>query len=151
MRGSSSAAAAYSGSRRLRAGASSRLPRAGAELRSPLEMGFVEDWEALEALWSAGTGALGVGRGAHPLLVAEPAYSPAAQREKMAELLFETLGAPAAYLARAPVLAAFSMGRSSAVVVDIGASSTRTTPVHDGYILNSERGSSRTLLLLAVA
>ena len=39
------------------------------------------------------------------------------------------------YLARAPVLAAFSMGRSSAVVVDIGASSTRTTPVHEGYVL----------------
>jgi actin-related protein len=57
------------------------------------------------------------------------------QREKLAELLFESVQAPAMYLARAPVLAAFSMGRSSAVVVDLGASCTRTTPVHEGYVL----------------
>lgn len=141
--GASRGGGAYTGSRRLRTGAASRQPRAGAELRSPLELSYVEDWEGLEALWTAGGAALGMSRGAHPILVAEPAYSLPAQREKMAELLFETLGAPAVYLARAPVLAAFSMGRSSAVVVDIGASATRTTPVHDGYVLTSEAPRAR--------
>lgn len=53
-----------------------------------------------------------------------------------AELVFEKFGAPAWYTARAPVLGAFSAGRASAVVIDIGGGSTRVTPVYDGYVLS---------------
>lgn len=53
-----------------------------------------------------------------------------------AELMFEKYGAPAWYSARSPVLGAFSVGRASAVVIDIGAGSTRVAPVYDGYVLN---------------
>jgi len=98
----------------------------------------VEEWDALERIWEYGLNAIHADASQHPLLVAEPAYSTTTQRERMAELLFESFRAPAMYLARSPVLSAFSMGRSSAVVVDIGACGTRVTPVHDGYILNSE-------------
>ncbi|RYG50860.1 hypothetical protein EON67_04505 [archaeon] len=60
------------------------------------------------------------------------------------EMMFETFQTPAAYIARAPALAAFSMGRGTAVVVDIGASSTRVTPVYDGYVLQSTRHAAAT-------
>ncbi len=59
------------------------------------------------------------------------------QSRLQAEILFETFNVPALYLARSPVLGAFSLGVSTGVVVDIGASCTRVTPVYDGYVLNS--------------
>lgn len=51
--------------------------------------------------------------------------------------MFETFDAPAVYLARQPMLAAFSTGRASAVVVDLGHACTRVTPVYDGFIIQS--------------
>ena len=48
------------------------------EVRSPLDLGLVDDWEALEAVWAHGLSLLragGSGRLDHPLLVAEPAFS----------------------------------------------------------------------------
>jgi actin-related protein len=111
----------------------------------------VEEWDALERIWEYGLNAIHADASQHPLLVAEPAYSTTTQRERMAELLFESFRAPAMYLARSPVLSAFSMGRSSAVVVDIGACGTRVTPVHDGYILNSECRSCCFVALLLEA
>lgn len=92
----------------------------------------------LEKIWEYGMHTLSADSAAHPVLVAEPQFSTPQQREKQAELLFESFKVPAMYSAKAPVLGAFSMGRSTAVVVDIGASSTRVTPVYDGYVLTSE-------------
>lgn len=74
-----------------------------------------------------------------PLLVSEPAANPKEQRAKLAELLFEKLQAPALFLARAPVLAAFAAGRPTALVVDVGAGKTTVAAVYDGYVLNKGR------------
>lgn len=58
-----------------------------------------------------------------------------AKRETLTELLFEKYKVPALYLAKSAVLSAFSSGRSTALVVDGGASSMSVTPVYDGYVL----------------
>lgn len=54
---------------------------------------------------------------------------------KMAEFLFEKWESPNIFLCKDSVLAAFACGRTSAVVLDSGFSSTRVTPIHDGYAL----------------
>ena len=60
------------------------------------------------------------------------------------ELLFERLEAKAAFVAPTPQLAAFSVGRQTAVVVDVGAAGTRVTPVNDGLVLRqAQRRSGR--------
>lgn len=53
--------------------------------------------------------------------------------------MFETFDVPAMYLARQPQLAAFSTGRASGIVVDLGHACTRVTPLYDGYIIQSEQ------------
>lgn len=58
-----------------------------------------------------------------------------AKRETLTELLFEKYKVPALYLAKSAVLSAFASGRSTALVVDGGASSMSVTPVYDGYVL----------------
>ena len=66
------------------------------------------------------------------------------QRSQMLELLFEKFDAPAVFVAPSPMLAAFSHGRQTGLVVDVGGSGTRVTPVIDGLVLRSaQRRSGR--------
>jgi len=111
----------------------------------------VEDWDALEAVWQHGMEQLTHSAGdpektreawaTRPVLLSEPLHTVPSQRERVCELMFERMGVQALYLARAPALSAFSLGRANAIVVDIGASSTRVSGVLDGYALN--RASTR--------
>jgi len=57
------------------------------------------------------------------------------QKSNMIEILYESLSAPAIFIAPAPMLASFANGRQTSLVVDIGAGGTRVTPVVDGLIL----------------
>ena len=54
---------------------------------------------------------------------------------KLTEFMFEKFQIPAIYICKAPVLAAFSCGRSTAVILDSGLKQTIATPVHDGFAL----------------
>ena len=54
------------------------------------------------------------------------------QHASTIEILFESLGAPAAFIAPSSMLAAFANGRQTATVVDVGAGGARVTPVMDG-------------------
>lgn len=71
----------------------------------------------------------------HPLLCTEPAWNTTENREKLAELAFETFDFPAFYLAKDAVMTAFSVGRATALVLDSGAGVTSAVPVYDGYVL----------------
>jgi actin-related protein len=87
----------------------------------------------------------------YPSLAPDGSYRPsavkAARRQEMVktlELLLETFDAPAAFLAPEPMVAAFSQGRSIALVVDVGAGGSRVTPVVDGLVLShGQRRSGR--------
>ena len=122
--------------KKINVGPSARLLRPGAETRSPFDLGLVDDFDLLNAVWHDGFKNIKAEVRSSPVIIVEPPFAPPAQRERTAELMFESHGVPFLYLARAPVCQAFSAGRASAIVVDIGASATRVTPVVDGYALN---------------
>eukprot|EP00158_Paraphelidium_tribonemae_P010118 Partr_v1_DN34257_c0_g1_i1_m43736 putative Actin-like len=105
------------------------------ELKPPTDYGLVEDWDMMEAVWAHGFDSVRADPREHPLVLSEPPFSIMAQREKVAEIMFETFDVPAMYLARQPQLAAFSTGRASGIVVDLGHACTRVTPLYDGYII----------------
>ncbi|KAF8505513.1 actin-like protein Arp4p [Russula emetica] len=71
----------------------------------------------------------------HPILVTEPAWNTTANRERMAEIMFEEFQVPAFYIANTGVLNAFAAGKGSALVIDIGHSTASVTPVVDGFVL----------------
>lgn len=52
----------------------------------------------------------------HPILCAEPVFNTRLRRERTLELFFERFDVPAIFLAKDAVLAAFSHGRSTAMV-----------------------------------
>jgi actin-related protein 4 len=71
----------------------------------------------------------------NPLLMTEPGKTTVKSRERATENAMENWGVPAFWLGRSGVLAAFSAGKSTALVIDIGASGTQVTPVIEGQIL----------------
>jgi len=71
----------------------------------------------------------------HPVFVTEPAWNTPANRERMAEIMFEEFQVPAFYIANTGVLNAFAAGKGSALVIDVGHASASVTPVVDGFVL----------------
>jgi hypothetical protein len=107
------------------------------EVRCPFDLGLVDDFDMLGKIWEHGISELRTDAREHPLLIVEPSHSLRAHSEEVLRMAFETMGAPAVFLAKAPVMQAFALGRANAMVVDIGASGTRAVGVHDGHVLRA--------------
>ena len=113
------------------------------QISQPLQHGLVRDWDAVEAVWSYALWQhLKVDAREHPIMLSEPTFQPAADREKMLQLMFEQFETPAAFLCKSSVLTAFSAGRSTACVVESGAGHSTVAPIHDGYVVT--KGVRRT-------
>lgn len=105
------------------------------ELVRPIVRSLVTDWDALEDVWRHCFTALGVDSSSMPMIVTEPPLNPRAHREQLVRRCFDVFGAPAAYVAVQPVLAAFASGRTTALVVDLGASVSHVVPIWEGFVL----------------
>lgn len=97
--------------------------------------GILTDTSAFAQLCAFGLDSLSCDPREHPLLLTEPAWNARESREKLTELAFETLGAPAFYLANRSVLSSFAAGKPSSLVIDVGSTSVSTIPIVDGFIL----------------
>eukprot|EP00669_Euglena_mutabilis_P001341 TRINITY_DN11675_c0_g1_i1.p1 TRINITY_DN11675_c0_g1~~TRINITY_DN11675_c0_g1_i1.p1 ORF type:complete len:254 (+),score=45.95 TRINITY_DN11675_c0_g1_i1:188-949(+) len=71
----------------------------------------------------------------HSVILTEAPLCPTKEREKAAEVLFEAFRIPALYIAATSVLALYSSGRTTGLVVDSGQDVTWTVPIFEGYKL----------------
>lgn len=111
--------------------------RDGMEVRPVLERGLISDWTGVSQLISHTlVERLHVDPKEHPVLMSEPSFNTSALREKTTELLFETHGVPALFLAKSAVLTSFAHARSTSIVFESGAGFSAAVPVHDGYVLS---------------
>jgi actin-like protein 6A len=97
------------------------------------------------------------GKCIHPLLAITPGmthfdgvgkeYMAAHKRQQYtqySEIFMESLEATSMFLAPAPMLASFSLGRQTSLIVDVGAGGCRVTPIVDGLVLQqSQRRNGR--------
>ncbi|KAM7169302.1 actin, cytoplasmic-like [Macrochelys suwanniensis] len=114
------------------------IPRRSSEVITNMVMthGVVTDWDALEMLWHhIFYTELGVCPEELAVLVTDAPLSPTTNREKMAELLFESFEVPAMLVAHQSLLSVYSYGRTNGLVIGSGYGTSYTAPVHDGYIL----------------
>ncbi|KAF9809297.1 hypothetical protein SFRURICE_015760 [Spodoptera frugiperda] len=91
------------------------VPRAGMEVHTYMKDGQVDNWDLFEKMLDYCYAKH------HPALFTEAVWTTRPAREKLAELLFEKYQAPAFFLVKSAVLAAFANGKSTALVVDAGA------------------------------
>jgi centractin len=71
----------------------------------------------------------------HPVLLTEAPLNPRKNREKMAEIFFETFNVPALYISMQAVLSLYSTGRTTGVVLDSGDGVTHAVPIFEGFAL----------------
>lgn len=105
-------------------------------IKYPVVNGVVHDWDAMEALWRHVFSELRVDPSECPVLMTEPPLSPKTNRERTAQVLFETFAVPAMYVACTSVLDLYAVGRTTGIVLDIGDGVAHATPIYEGYALD---------------
>ncbi|KAK7470870.1 Actin-related protein 4 [Stygiomarasmius scandens] len=112
------------------------LWRANMEIHNPIADGLIQDFNPIPALIRhAFEDTMRCSPSEHPVLVTEPAWNTPANREKMAEIMFEEFQVPAFYIANTGVLNTFAAGKGSALVIDVGQTMASVIPVVDGFVL----------------
>ncbi|KAF8665646.1 hypothetical protein AX16_000101 [Volvariella volvacea WC 439] len=110
--------------------------REGMEIGNPIVEGLIQDFDPVKHLIEHATvDVMRCTPSDHPILITEAAWNTPANRERMAEIMFEEFQVPAFYIANTGVLNAFAAGKGSALVIDIGQSTASVTPVVDGFVL----------------
>lgn len=106
-------------------------------LEYPIEHGIVTDWDSMEKIWDHTFEQLRVEPETRNVLLTEAPRNPRKNREKMAEIMFETFNTSGLYIAIQGVLSLFASGRTTGIVLDIGDGVTHTIPIYDGYAIDS--------------
>lgn len=112
------------------------FPKAGMDVGTYMRDGMVTDWDMFEQVLDYSYKKIIQSQSEeHPVLFSEAPWNKKDRREQLCEIMFEKYNVPAFFLVKNAVLSAFANGRSTALVVDSGATHTSAIPVHDGYVL----------------
>ncbi|KAK3089812.1 hypothetical protein FSP39_006712 [Pinctada imbricata] len=119
-------------------GDEAQVKRGILSLQYPIEHGIVTNWDNMEKIWKhVFFDQLHVSPEEHPVLLSEVPLNPRANREKMAQAMFETFGVPAMFVCPQAILAIYASGRGSCIVLDCGDGVASVVPVYEGYTIPS--------------
>lgn len=103
-------------------------------LKYPIHGGIVINWEDMEKIWHhTFYNELRVDPAEHPVLCTEPPHNVRCNRERMAQVMFETFSVPSFYVGVKSVLSIFGHGAVTGLVVDVGEDRTYVVPVYEGH------------------
>jgi len=106
------------------------------QITQPLEHGIIKNWEDMRHLWNyTFDEKLKVNPAGRKILLTEPPMNPKANRQKLAQVMFEEYGFGGIYVAIQAVLTLYAQGLNTGVVVDSGDGVTHIVPVYDGFAL----------------
>lgn len=113
-------------------------PRQNMELHPYMKDGMIENWDFFEKVIDYSYAKIIQSESEyHPVLFSESPWNQRPKREKLMEIMFEKYKVPAFFLVKNAALAAFANGRSTALVIDSGATHTSAVPVLDGYVISN--------------
>lgn len=106
-------------------------------LKYPIEHGIVINWDDMEKIWHhTFHNELHVAPEERPVLMTEAPLTPTANREKMAQIMFETFNTPAFYVCSQAASSLYASGRTTGIVVDSGDDATHIVPIYQGSTLS---------------
>ena len=104
------------------------------QMEYPIEHGIVKNWDDMTLIWEHTiTNGLRVAADEHSLMVTEAPLNPKANREQMISVAFDAFRVKSFYVGIQAVLAMFSAGRTTGIVVDSGDGVTHTVPIYETY------------------
>jgi actin-related protein len=105
-------------------------------LRYPTEHGIVTSWDDMEKIWQTLFMQLDVAPEEHNVIVSEAFMGPKANRETLAQRMFEYFSVHALHISLTAVLANYaSSGRACSVILESGHGVTQVVPIYQGYAL----------------
>ncbi|KAJ3707653.1 hypothetical protein LUZ61_011358 [Rhynchospora tenuis] len=105
-------------------------------LKYPIERGIITNWDEMTTIWHhTYYNKFHVVPEQHPVLLTDAPLNTRANREKMTEIMFETIRVPAMYVAIQAVLSLYASGRKTGLVLDSGDGVTHTVPIYEGNAL----------------
>ena len=105
-------------------------------LNYPIEHGVINNWDDMEKIWGhVFTNELRIDPVEHNIMITEAPLNPKENREKMAQIMFETFNVPKFYIAIQAVLSLYSFGKSTGIIGDMGDGVTHFVPIFEGYSL----------------
>ena len=114
-------------------GADAEAKRGVLKVTFPIERGYIENWDDMEKIWSnIFTNELRVAPEEHNVMITETAINYKFNREKIAQIMFETFNVPCLYIANSAVLSLYSAGKFTGISIDSG-ENTSIVPIFDGY------------------
>ncbi|BFZ11741.1 hypothetical protein BsWGS_14780 [Bradybaena similaris] len=107
-------------------------------LRYPMEYGTVTNWDKMELLWHyTFHNELKVAPEEHPVLLTESPLNLKTNREKMAQIMFETFHTPAMFVSLQHELSLYSAGLTTGLLLDYGDDTSYSVPIVEGCALSN--------------
>jgi len=100
-----------------------------------MEHGVVTRWGDMQKLWKQAYEELNTEPSEHPVLLTEAPLNPRRNREKAAEIFFESFSAPALFFSTQAVLSLYASGRTTGIVLDSGDGVSHAVPVFEGFAM----------------
>ncbi len=104
-----------------------------------MHRGLVHDWDEMQKFWQVITSEIGLNTvqiEKTPVLLIDSPLATIADRTKWAEILFEGYHVPSLCIGNSASLSIFAAGRTSGMVVDVGAGIMTCVPVFEGLALS---------------
>ena len=107
------------------------------KLNYPIEHGIIKDWADMELLWNHAYEKLKISQVERPVFLTEAILNPSYNRERMAEIFFESYNAPSLFICSQALLPLYATKNTTGVVLDCGDGVCQCASVYDGFILNN--------------
>ncbi|KAI6654016.1 beta-actin [Oopsacas minuta] len=105
---------------------------------SPIDKGVVTNWDDMEHIWHhTFYNELRMAPEECGVLLTEQPLNPKANKEKMAQIMFESFNIPLLYLSTCPVLSLYASGRTTGLVIESGAEVTHIVPIFHQHQISS--------------
>jgi actin-related protein len=109
------------------------------DIEYPIQNGVIENWDSMEKLWNhTFANELKVSPEEHRVILTEVPLNPAANREKMAQIMFEKFNVPSLSIVNQAFLSLISSGRTYGIVLQSGDAGTFAVPILEGKVLEDQ-------------